>query len=44
MIVLAITGFTALLLVAGEAIPYLRGNVKLVTDPESNGGRNVSCS
>lgn len=42
VIVLAITGFTTLLLIIGEAIPFLRGTAKRVSDPESREGRNVS--
>ena len=42
IIVLAITGFTTLLLIVGEAVPFLRGTAKRVNDPESREGRNVS--
>ena len=42
VIVLVITGVAVILLLIGEAVPYLRSNVVLVEDAEQKYGENVS--
>lgn len=42
MIVLVITGAAVTLLLIGEAVPTLRGDVVLVADAEQQYGENVS--